>query len=240
MKRIGKLEVVLVFFLLIALVAVFWMLKKENIAREGNHKISEFIGTKKDFSRQFDFKKDSDNDGLKDWEEALWKTDPQNPDSDGDGTPDGEEVAEGRNPAVPGPNDSLPFTFLPPAKSGGDGIVFKVKKEVTRKEKEVPGGAEKKKKEEKKPFILSVSPSQGGVGTEVKIIGSGFTPKGNTVYAGYAVIKNLPSPDGKTLTFRVEPDLPNYLKNLDYSLVYWFYVENANGLSNYGNFRLSF
>ncbi len=51
--------------------------------------------------------KDSDNDGLKDWEEALWKTDPQNPDSDGDGTPDGEEVAEGRNPAVPGPNDKI-------------------------------------------------------------------------------------------------------------------------------------
>jgi len=51
--------------------------------------------------------KDSDNDGLKDWEEPLWKTNLNNPDSDGDGTKDGEETALGRNPAVKGPNDSL-------------------------------------------------------------------------------------------------------------------------------------
>lgn len=51
--------------------------------------------------------KDSDTDGLKDWEEALWKTDPNNPDSDGDGTPDGEEVRAGRDPAKPGPDDKI-------------------------------------------------------------------------------------------------------------------------------------
>ncbi len=34
---------------------------------------------------------DTDKDGLKDWEEALWKTDPKNPDTDGDGVKDGEE-----------------------------------------------------------------------------------------------------------------------------------------------------
>jgi hypothetical protein len=51
--------------------------------------------------------KDSDGDGLKDWEEALWKTDPHNKDTDGDGTPDGEEVAEGRDPLKAGPNDFL-------------------------------------------------------------------------------------------------------------------------------------
>ena len=49
--------------------------------------------------------KDSDHDGLKDWEEELWGTDPNNPDTDGDGTPDGEEVKLGRNPAIAGPND---------------------------------------------------------------------------------------------------------------------------------------
>ncbi|MBI3020207.1 MAG: hypothetical protein HYY60_02680 [Parcubacteria group bacterium] len=52
-----------------------------------------------------DAQKDSDNDGLKDWEEVLWKTDPNNPDSDGDGTPDGEEVRNKRNPTKAGPND---------------------------------------------------------------------------------------------------------------------------------------
>ena len=41
---------------------------------------------------------DSDNDGLPDWEEALYNTDPHNIDTDGDGTPDGEEITEGRDP----------------------------------------------------------------------------------------------------------------------------------------------
>lgn len=52
--------------------------------------------------------KDTDGDGLKDWEEMLWKTDPHNPDTDGDGTPDGQEVAENRDPTIAGPDDALP------------------------------------------------------------------------------------------------------------------------------------
>lgn len=58
--------------------------------------------------------KDSDNDGLKDWEEVLWKTDAKNPDTDADGTPDGKEVEEGRNPAVKGPGDK--FSLSPQEK----------------------------------------------------------------------------------------------------------------------------
>lgn len=50
--------------------------------------------------------KDSDNDGLLDWEETLWGTDPDNPDTDGDGTPDGEEITRGKDPAKAG-NDDL-------------------------------------------------------------------------------------------------------------------------------------
>src|SRR3989344_1761050 len=42
--------------------------------------------------------KDSDNDGLKDWEEVLWKTDTHQADTDGDGTNDKDEVAASRNP----------------------------------------------------------------------------------------------------------------------------------------------
>lgn len=45
---------------------------------------------------------DSDHDGLKNWEETLWGTDPNNPDTDGDGTPDGEEAEHNRNPAKKG------------------------------------------------------------------------------------------------------------------------------------------
>jgi len=44
--------------------------------------------------------RDSDDDGLKDWEETLWGTDPRNPDTDGDGTSDGEEVALKRDPTI--------------------------------------------------------------------------------------------------------------------------------------------
>lgn len=50
---------------------------------------------------------DSDGDGLKDWEEELWHTDPHNSDTDGDGTSDGTEVKQGRNPLIRGPNDKL-------------------------------------------------------------------------------------------------------------------------------------
>lgn len=36
--------------------------------------------------------KDTDGDGLKDWEEALWGTDINNPDSDGDGVGDSDQI----------------------------------------------------------------------------------------------------------------------------------------------------
>jgi len=52
--------------------------------------------------------KDSDNDGLMDWQEAAWQTDPCKPDTDGDGYLDGEEVASGYNPSIAAPNDELP------------------------------------------------------------------------------------------------------------------------------------
>lgn len=48
---------------------------------------------------------DSDNDGLKDWEEALFGTNPENPDSDEDGMLDGKEVESARDPLVSGAGD---------------------------------------------------------------------------------------------------------------------------------------
>ena len=56
--------------------------------------------------------KDSDGDGLADWEETLWKTDPKNPDTDGDGTNDGDEVKLKRNPLISGPDDAFTDDFL--------------------------------------------------------------------------------------------------------------------------------
>jgi len=53
------------------------------------------------------FYKDSDNDGLKDWEEDLWGTDPNNPDTNADGIQDGEEIRMGINPIGTGIDDKL-------------------------------------------------------------------------------------------------------------------------------------
>ncbi|MDO8512829.1 MAG: hypothetical protein Q7S57_06175 [bacterium] len=50
---------------------------------------------------------DSDNDGLSDAMEALYKTDPNNPDTDGDGYKDGDEVANGYDPLIKSPNDKI-------------------------------------------------------------------------------------------------------------------------------------
>lgn len=50
---------------------------------------------------------DSDNDGLSDAMEALYKTDPSNPDTDGDGYKDGDEVANGYDPLIKSPNDKI-------------------------------------------------------------------------------------------------------------------------------------
>ncbi|PJE64198.1 MAG: hypothetical protein COU90_03815 [Candidatus Ryanbacteria bacterium CG10_big_fil_rev_8_21_14_0_10_43_42] len=47
---------------------------------------------KKDSSTGIIAKKDTDGDGLLDWEETLWGMNPDNPDTDGDGISDNEEV----------------------------------------------------------------------------------------------------------------------------------------------------
>ena len=100
-----------------------------------------------------DGRKDSDNDGLKDWEEALWKTDPRNPDTDGDGTKDGDEIKLGRNPAIPAPGDEIPKTKYPneagrgaSAETGGDksGSVNLTKEIAKNISSRITAGAEKK------------------------------------------------------------------------------------------------
>ncbi len=68
--------------------------------------------------------KDSDSDGLKDWEEAIFHTDLHNPDTDGDGTPDGEEIKQGRDPLKPGPGDRLATTTLATLADGTSDLRF--------------------------------------------------------------------------------------------------------------------
>lgn len=54
---------------------------------------------------------DSDNDGLKDWQEIqIYLSDPCKKDTDSDGYLDGEEVASGYDPTKKAPGDELPGT----------------------------------------------------------------------------------------------------------------------------------
>lgn len=69
--------------------------------------------------------RDADADGLKDWEEHIFRTDPQNPDTDGDATPDGAEIQQNRDPLNPNTstdqqkqNDFAPI----PAAFAADGV----------------------------------------------------------------------------------------------------------------------
>ncbi|MBU3901335.1 thrombospondin type 3 repeat-containing protein [Patescibacteria group bacterium] len=59
-----------------------------------------------------DANKDSDNDGLKDWQEIqIYQSDPCKIDTDNDGYLDGEEVTSGYNPIIKAPGDELPGTL---------------------------------------------------------------------------------------------------------------------------------
>lgn len=51
--------------------------------------------------------KDTDGDGIKNWEETIIRTDPNNPDTDGDGISDGRETEQQRSPVKAGPDDMM-------------------------------------------------------------------------------------------------------------------------------------
>lgn len=78
--------------------------KKPQVATTAENNY-QAITVEKGFNENADI--DSDNDGLKNWEEVMWNTDTENPDTDGDKTSDGEEVTQNRNPLKKGPNDKL-------------------------------------------------------------------------------------------------------------------------------------
>ncbi len=62
---------------------------------------------------------DSDKDGLPDWKELVYGSNPTITDTDGDGILDGEEVASGHDPAKAGPDDILHNLSITNATSTG-------------------------------------------------------------------------------------------------------------------------
>src|SRR3989338_4813425 len=103
----SKKFILKILFIALALSAVFWFIFNKEVKK---NKKDSLIYQKQNAPNQLNqfLDKDSDNDGLKDWEEILWKTDPRNSDTDKDGTPDGEEVKQNRGPSKPGPDDEFP------------------------------------------------------------------------------------------------------------------------------------
>lgn len=95
-------------FVFVLVGASYALAQKKNTDR-ADSKTSELLaeGVTQNSLYNLVAEKDEDNDGLKDWEENLWGTDPNKADSDFDGTPDGEEVTSNRNPALAGPDDQL-------------------------------------------------------------------------------------------------------------------------------------
>lgn len=87
------------------------------------------------------------------------------------------------------------------------------------------------------PFILSTSPESCLYGEEVTIRGANFTPTGNEIYSSYGSIKDVASPDGTTLVFKVLPfpEVPELQAGVDLKqnlqLPVEFYVVNRNGIS---------
>lgn len=84
--------------------AFFFMLHRKELAADEPSEIlavtAENFAVMETLTEQ-----DTDRDGLKDWEETLWGSDPKRSDTDSDGTDDGREVELNRNPSAAGPDD---------------------------------------------------------------------------------------------------------------------------------------
>jgi len=97
------------------------------------------------------------------------------------------------------------------------------------------------------PTITSLSPTSGGVGTQITVTGTGFTPTGNRVKFGNLGTENnpvysfIPSTNGTTLSFTVP--FGNYLACFSdlypcagaqpaYPGAYNIYIINVNGISS--------
>ncbi len=94
------------------------------------------------------------------------------------------------------------------------------------------------------PLVKSFTPTSGVNGTVVTISGERFTAVENEIYFGNSPQRGVPSSDGKTLTFTLAMGLPGMPLGLSgratTTAPVWFYVMNANGISNESIFTLTY
>lgn len=100
---------------------------------------------------------------------------------------------------------------------------------------------------EKPPLITLMNPGSGQIGTSITLTGTGFLKKNNEISIGStkSALINLPSPNGKTITFKF-PAAPCNQKtktNCPATVLtsgnYNISVSNKNGLSNAVPFNLT-
>lgn len=106
-KELTKRKIILILSVFIILItSILFFIKRDNsfLYKSKNNNDKYIV---KQLLIQKISEDDNDNDGLKNWEEVLWKTDPNNPDTDGDGTSDNDEVKQNRDPLKKGPNDLI-------------------------------------------------------------------------------------------------------------------------------------
>lgn len=92
-----------IIFLLALSVALFYLEKFVKIKPNSNASLKNIISSQGfggDFAKMAE-NLDSDNDGLRDWEEVLWRTDINKQDTDDDGYSDKQEADAGYDPADP-------------------------------------------------------------------------------------------------------------------------------------------
>ncbi|MDP3769419.1 MAG: hypothetical protein U1A25_03165 [Candidatus Sungbacteria bacterium] len=119
-NRLGN-KTTLIVFVLVPLIFVFIFFGFSRHQASRSQEIKTITAQTGDTSH--DVTIDSDQDGLKDWEEDMHHTDPHSPDTDNDGTNDADEIAQSRDPRKAGPNDTqiqktfgvLALDELPPA-----------------------------------------------------------------------------------------------------------------------------
>ena len=99
--------------LVIIVVGVFYNYAPSFFAKQEPNKKTVIAISESSTNRELG-NRDTDRDGLPDWEEYLYNASPTSADSDGDGTNDGDEVKAGRNPIIANtakageePNDKL-------------------------------------------------------------------------------------------------------------------------------------
>lgn len=86
-------------------------------------------------------------------------------------------------------------------------------------------------------------PENASFGETITIRGEGFSPSNNEIRTSYGRIAGLPSPDGKRISLRVEPEfLRETVKQKTFNKLYRveFIVVNSNGVTEPGYFTIRY